>query len=108
MTGSIVRLISVIGLVAGGFCLRAEDKSLVGPVPAHQDAPQASAATPIEILPYQRINRRAVWQYYGVDRHGTWRPRVVWSAFGAYYLFNGEPYYYAPTRPRDFMPYATD
>jgi hypothetical protein len=30
-----------------------------------------------EMFPYERINRYEVWQYYGVDRQGTWRPRVI-------------------------------
>jgi hypothetical protein len=60
------------------------------------------------ILPYERINRLERWQYYGVDRMGTWRPRVAFSPYGAFYLYNGASYLYVPTHNRDFMSYVTD
>ncbi len=58
------------------------------------------------ILPYERINRYDVWQYMGVDRMGRWRPRVIHSPVGAYYLYNGAPYPFTVTHTLDFMPYA--
>ena len=45
---------------------------------------------------YTRQNPYDVWLYYGVDRQGKFRPRVVYSPYGPYYLYNGEPYLYAP------------
>jgi hypothetical protein len=57
-------------------------------------------------LPYQRINRWDVWQNYGVDRQGYWRPRVAYTPYGAFYLFNGQPYPYTAIHQRDFMPYV--
>jgi hypothetical protein len=60
------------------------------------------------VLPYERINRYDVWQYYAVGRQGRFRPRVAYSPEESYYLYNGEPYLYLPIRTRDFMPYATD
>jgi hypothetical protein len=60
------------------------------------------------LLPYERVNRYEVWQYVAPDRQGRFRPRVIYSPFGAYYLYNGEPYLFAATRSLDFMPYASD
>jgi hypothetical protein len=57
-------------------------------------------------LPYQRINRWDVWQVYGVDRRSHWRPRVAYTPYGAFYMFNGQPYPYTALHQRDFMPYV--
>jgi hypothetical protein len=57
---------------------------------------------------YFRTNRYDVWQYYGVDRLGRFRPRVVYSPYGSYYLYNGQPYPWVTTHARDFMPYVMD
>jgi hypothetical protein len=58
--------------------------------------------------PYFRTSRYEVWQYYGVDRLGRFRPRVVYSPYGSYYLYNGQPYPWMTTHARDFMPYVMD
>jgi len=50
-----------------------------------------------------RTNRYAVWQYYGVDRFGQFRPMVVNTSHGAYYLINGQCYPWATTHPLEFM-----
>jgi hypothetical protein len=59
-------------------------------------------------LPYERVDRYERWQYFAVDRQGHWRPRVVYSPYGAFYLYNGAPYYATPIRYLNFMTYATD
>src|SRR5262249_5673750 len=51
---------------------------------------------------------REIWQYYGVDGRGRWVARVVLSPLGAYYYYNGAPFYYTTTRPRLYMPYVVD
>lgn len=67
-----------------------------------------------EIIPYYIPNSlpmpgtREVWQYYGVDSTGRFRPLVVNSPLGAYYLYNGQPYPWTTTRPGFVMPYAVD
>jgi hypothetical protein len=58
--------------------------------------------------PYFRTSRYDVWQYYGVDRLGRFRPRVIYSPYGSYYLYNGHPYPWVTTHARDFMPYVMD
>lgn len=57
---------------------------------------------------YERTSRYDVWQNYGVDRHGFFRPRVIYSPAGAYYRYDGQPYPWAITHSLDFMPYATE
>jgi hypothetical protein len=80
--------------------------------------PPASVSAPV---PYHRVSAYAVWQYYGVDRQGYFRPRVVYEpGYGSYYLYNGQPYPWLTTQPlnirpfslgtpyRNYMPYARD
>ncbi len=57
---------------------------------------------------YYRTSRYDVWQFYGVDRQGKFRPRVVYSPYGPYVLYNGVHYPFAPMHPLDFMPYVVD
>jgi hypothetical protein len=55
-----------------------------------------------------RINRYAVWQFYDVDRWGRFRPVVVNSPYGAYYLFNGECFPWATVHYLEVMPKIVD
>ncbi len=55
---------------------------------------------------YHRTSRYEIWQFYAVDRQGRFRPRVIYSPDGPYYLYNGKPYLYAPVRQLDFTPKA--
>jgi hypothetical protein len=87
---------------------------------AQGDEPMPKPAPfPIEIVPRTttvtvqpggpfRWGTREVWQYYGVDSMGRWRPLVVREPFSTsyFYLYNGQQYYWPTTRPLDFMPYA--
>ncbi|MGE3804774.1 MAG: hypothetical protein AB7K24_08895 [Gemmataceae bacterium] len=64
-------------------------------------APAPRTAEPeIIVLPYyhQRINRYDVWQKVAVSHSDQWRPRVINSPYGAYYLYNGKPYPWLPVR----------
>jgi hypothetical protein len=94
--------------------------------PALESLPHPQKSTPeaivIEEAPfnslYLRTSRYDVWQYYGVDRTGHWRLRVVLSPYGAYYLFNGQPFPWVSSHPTEvtpiignaavIMPYADD
>jgi hypothetical protein len=51
-----------------------------------------------------RTNRYEVWQLYQVGRFGQFRPRVIYSAYGSYYLYDGRPFYGISTHQLDFMP----
>lgn len=72
--------------------------------------PRAVPSEPplVVVSPYYRTSAYAVWQLYGVDRTGNFRPRVVFGPNGAYYLYNGQPYPWVTTHLRDIMPYAKD
>jgi hypothetical protein len=65
-----------------------------------EDAPLSRA--------FLQTSRYDVWQYYGVDRFGRFRARVIYSPYGAYYLYNGKPYPWTTTHALDFMPYVVD
>lgn len=75
-------------------------------LPAYSPVPHLEGD--VDFLPYQRMNRYDAWQYVAPDRLGRWRPRVAYAPFGAIYLYNGAPFFFTPTRSREFMPYATD
>ena len=77
-------------------------------LPAPRPAPALPAPPgPSPMFAFPRVSRYEVWQYYGVDRFGHWRPRVIYSSTSSFYLYNGAP---APAavHPTEFMPYATD
>jgi hypothetical protein len=57
---------------------------------------------------YARRSAYEVWQNYGVDRRGFFRPLVVYSPYGAYYRYNGAPFPWTTTHQREFMPYVVD
>ncbi len=48
--------------------------------------------------PLPEVGRRDVWQLFGVDGSGRFRPRVIYSPYGAYYYYNGAPYPWTTTR----------
>lgn len=70
--------------------------------------PRRVVPTQPPILPppiYVSRNPYDVWQSYGVGRMGVWRPRVVYSPYGPYYWYNGQPFPWAPTRQSEFQPH---
>ncbi|GIW78695.1 MAG: hypothetical protein KatS3mg105_0502 [Gemmatales bacterium] len=73
--------------------------------------PENQPAEPANVSPlpttylYYRVNRYDVWQYYGVNRYGQFRPRVNMNPFGSYYLYSGEPYFYNPVRGTQVEPH---
>jgi len=83
----------------------------VGLASAADPPPAEKLPTPKEVQvvpsPYPpagyRQNRYDVWQYYGVDRTGHFRPLVIYSPYGAYYAIDGTPYPWISNHPRDIM-----
>jgi hypothetical protein len=76
-------------------------------LPSPRPAGTLPSPSPYPLFTFPRISRYEVWDYYGVDRFGHWRPRVIYSSASSFYLYNGAP---APAavHPPEFMPYATD
>jgi hypothetical protein len=80
------------------------------PVPELLPLPKALApdetgwGEPYLFHPPTRINRYEVWQFYQVGHYGQFRPRVIYSAYGSFYLYDGRPYPWISTHQRDFMP----
>jgi hypothetical protein len=56
----------------------------------------------------KRVSAYAVWDLYGVDRQGRFKPRVISTPYGAYYPLTGKPYPWTSTNMRAVMPYAID
>jgi hypothetical protein len=53
--------------------------------------------------PPTRINRYEIWQFYEVDRAGQFRPRVIDSPYGAFYLYDGRPFPWVSNHQREFI-----
>jgi hypothetical protein len=71
--------------------------------------PRAVAPAPrVLYYSYPRVSRYEVWQNYGVDRYGRFRPLVIYGPYGAYYRYNHEPYPWTATHNWEFMPYVVD
>src|SRR5271165_6258453 len=84
--------------------VQAEDLERLPPprqAPMMEDVAPAMPPMPA----YHRVSAYAVWQYYGVDRFNQWRPRVMISPYGgAYYLYDGSPYYFVPNQSYNVTP----
>jgi hypothetical protein len=69
-------------------------------------APKALPAPQVLLVPGEfqmRVNRYDVWQCYGVDRFGRFRPLVVNTPWGAYYYANGACFPWTSTHPHEFL-----
>jgi hypothetical protein len=71
------------------------------PAPVMVVLPPVGYAPP---MPY-RPSRYQVWQYYGVNGAGQWVPRVIDGPHGAYYAYDGRPYYWVPMHTREYRAY---
>jgi hypothetical protein len=91
----------LLGLAFAGTA-EAADPPKEGTLPAPKPLPEIPGYGQL------RINRYAVWQYYDVDRFGRFRPVVVNSPYGAYYLFNGERFPWATVHYLEVMPKIVD
>src|SRR5438132_368023 len=57
---------------------------------------------------YTKPNPLDVWQFYAVGRAGKFQARVALTPYGAYYLYNGQPFHWTSIRSRQVMPYIVD
>lgn len=64
----------------------------------------ARYSPPTPYYPYPRVSRYEVWQNYGVDRSGRFRPLVIFSPYGSYYRDNHEPFPWISTHSWEFTP----
>jgi len=90
-------MLSVLVLLSVAAVLRADD---VLPPPRMVET--------IYVQPMVRRSAYEVWQNYGVDRRGFFRPLVVYSPYGSYYRYNGAPFPWTTTHQWEFMPYVVD
>ena len=92
------------------FLCLALPAALQGQEPAKGKAESLPAPklAPVAFPAQYRVNRYQVWQYYGVDSYGQFRPLVIYGPSGAYYLINGAPFPWVQTHSREFMPYVVD
>jgi hypothetical protein len=106
----VLGLLFVITSGVEGACRGADE------VPQPEQLPPPKAIVPEVVVPQERYiapvhvrtSRYDVWQYYAPDRMGRYRPRVIYSSHGSYYLYDGKPFPWVTTHEREFMPYVVD
>ena len=64
----------------------------------------ADPPAPDKMIFYPKESAYNHWQYLAVDRLGNFRPRVVYSPNGSYYLYNGMSYPFTDSRTGNFSP----
>jgi hypothetical protein len=108
MRGSFVCDLAVAGWLGFAALAMAEEPAPPEMLPAPAMVMPGSEPAPPHrsFRPYYRTSRYDVWQHYAVDRQGYFRPRVIYSPYGAYYLYNGAPFPWTETHTIDFMSYA--
>ena len=91
-------------LIAAAWLVLANAAQAEEPKPIPLDPPKV-LPQPIYVEAPMAFERQSMyrWQYYAVDRTGHFQPRVV-LAPQPFYLYNGQPYYMLPIRPRDYSP----
>ena len=76
------------------------------PTPTPIPAPVVVERVGIPAFP---LGSRDVWSNFAVDSSGRFRPRVVLAPYdSSYYLYNGAPYRYLPTRNLSYKPRFTN
>jgi hypothetical protein len=99
----------VRGALVGATSFLATAVWAADPPPADTLPPPRPVAPSVVVVPAPPVYRlytpplsREVWQIYDVDYRGSWRPRVIRSPYGDYYLYNHAPYPWAAFHPEWF------
>jgi hypothetical protein len=98
---SLAAVFALFLLLAGILPAADPPKDDVLPAPKPVPAPPLLPVVPGAVQ--CRVDRYAVWQNYDVDRFGRFRPLVINSPSGAYYLYNGAPYPWLSTHQFEVM-----
>lgn len=92
---SFLPLMSLVGIARSDERIR----YIGAQIPAVASAPADGFGSPA----YFRTNRYDVWQSYGVNRWGFYRPLVVYTPSGSYYQFDGIEYPFAELHQRTWI-----
>jgi hypothetical protein len=97
-------LIVLTGIVSVPNVGRADTLPAPRPVPGVPPVPGVVVAPVMPAPPvYYRRSAYEVWQYYGIDQQGYFKPLVIYlpgnHAFGAY---SGKPFPWASAYPQEF------
>jgi hypothetical protein len=108
--GYLPRVASVfVALALAGPALAADPPAETLPPPRPATPPEMAPGpalpppVPPELMLFPRQNPYAVWQFYSPNYLGYWRPRVIATAQGGYYLYNGMPFPYT-VYPGEYKP----
>jgi hypothetical protein len=91
---------TVVFLLTGLIGPQPDEELLPAPRAMPRPAPSISHQ-PLPPLGFYRPNPYDVWQRYSVGDGGFWRTRVLNTPEGAFYLYNGEPYYWTTVKTRN-------
>ncbi|NBR04329.1 MAG: hypothetical protein EBT92_00985 [Planctomycetes bacterium] len=64
----------------------------------------ADPPAPEKMVFYPKESAYSHWQNLAVDRLGSFKPRVVYSPHGSFYLYNGMSYPFMDSRTGNFSP----
>ncbi len=99
-------LLMFVAISSGSISAQENSTPLPAPTPSVVSPPRM-VVIPLGNM-YYRQNRYDVWQNYGVDSQGYFRPLVVHLPHGSYYYYNGQPYPWFTVHPRAVMPRVQD
>jgi hypothetical protein len=94
--------LGVCVLFAPGVAALAGEPPETLPAPRPVNPPAVVVPAPPVYRLYTPPLSRDVWQAYGVDYKGFWRPRVAFMPQGDFYLYNGAPFFWADSYPHWF------
>jgi hypothetical protein len=80
------------------------EQALPQPRSVPQQLPPARKAPALHYS-YRRISRYEVWNNLAVDQSGRFRPVVIYSPYGSYYRYNGQPFPWTDLYPWEFAPF---
>jgi hypothetical protein len=107
MSGQSIRFgLAATALLVVGMALAADPPpgEELPPPRVLQPAPEEMPGIPVHPSVYYRVSRYDVWNYVEVDRTGHFRPLVVYSPYGSYYLYNGAPFPWVTTHQHEITP----
>ena len=97
-----IRTLAAALLCFSGSVLAADPQLL----PAPRQLPGPSIAVLDPTVDFIRSDPRAVWQNYGVNSVGLFRPVVIQTPYASFYRDTGTPFDFTYNRPREITPHV--
>lgn len=85
---------------------RGDEPAPAETLPAPRALPAPAVVPVVPEYVYYRTSRYQVWQYYGINQFGYYRPRVAYHPYGSYYMYNGAPFPFEQNRLHEWQPHT--